>query len=567
MLHKHVKLEGLYNLQSAYSKGRLETIINTRQYGGWSSLQKNLVSPQQWNSCAPGFIRAEFIEQAGGTWTSKWSPMSIVHSRGDVVVGKYKIIGILGQGGVATTYEAETENGGRVALKAMSLRSMKGWKDLDLFEREAHVLKALKHPGIPEYIDCFEVDSITDRVFYIVQMVAEGSSLAQLVQNGWHATEEEVKRIAIEVLEILQYLGSLRPPVIHRDVKPENIILDETSGKVKLVDFGAVQDAAAVTLIGSTIVGTYGYMAPEQFQNRATVVSDLYGLGCTILYLVSGHPPSSFPQKRLKIEFQDSLIMDCNLKRVLERLLEPVPEDRFQSATEAIQALKNGYNNLTKAYGDTKKEFPRQRVRQPLGTKVVLKRTASTLVIEIPPVGFTADAVGSGTFALAWNAFLMFWTRSVMIGGASLVFTLFSLPFWFVGVRLAKESLLSFAVSVNMQFDLSRFCIQWRVGNLFRKQIEGNTNDINAVKIAVEGEQNGQVITSCQILEGTKHHKFGSGLEIVELDWLVQEISEFLELGPPNLGEDLQKKNIKNLGKVVRQSSEEGSMWYTDIYK
>jgi serine/threonine protein kinase len=72
--------------------------------------------------------------------------------------------------------------------------------------------------------------------------------------------------------------------------------LDEASGKVKLVDFGAVQDAASAMQIGSTVVGTYGYMAPEQFQNRAGPQTDLYGLGATLLYVVSGCSPSSFPQ-------------------------------------------------------------------------------------------------------------------------------------------------------------------------------------------------------------------------------------------------------------------------------
>lgn len=487
-------------------------------------------------------VKAELVENTAGAWMS---PLSVVHSKGDMVAEKYQIIGILGQGGVATTYEAETPDRERVALKAMSLRSLKGWKELELFEREARVLKSLQHPGIPKYIDYFEVDSTTDRAFYIAQMVAKGSSLADLVQNGWHATEEEVKRIAIEVLEILQYLGSLRPPVIHRDVKPENIILDEATGKVKLVDFGAVQDAAAFTLVGSTVVGTYGYMAPEQFQNRATLQSDLYGLGCTILFLVSGRHPSSFPQKRLRIEFQDALVVDYNLKRVLERLLEPAPEDRFQAAEEVIKALKDDNNAIRKVDDYVNESISTQRARKPSGTKVVLKRTASSLTVSIPPMGFTTDALGSGSFALAWNAFLMFWTSSAITGGAPLFFTIFSLPFWFVGVRLAKESLSSFAVSVDMHFTLSKFFIQWRVGQFFRKKIEGDIRDIGSVKIAVEGARNGRVITSCQILEGTKEHKFGSGLEIVELDWLVEELGEFLELGKPNLGKVSRSTSVK----------------------
>ncbi|MCO5599422.1 hypothetical protein L7F22_053525 [Adiantum nelumboides] len=335
MIREPARPPNQFSLQS-HCLEALQTNFRTRQQLYLGSVEPSAVFCLKKKSPSLCLIRAESRQGDDGGWISKLPPLSVIHSQGDVVGGKYKILSLLGQGGLATTYEAEGLDGERVALKAISLRSIKGWKELDLFEREARVLKSLRHPGIPEYIDYFEVDSAMDRAFYIVQMVAKGRSLADLIQTGWRATEQDVKRIAVEVLEILQYLGSLRPPVIHRDVKPENIILDEATGAVKLVDFGAVQDAAAVTIVGSTVVGTYGYMAPEQFQNRATVLSDLYGLGCTILFLISGKPPSSFPQKRLRIEFQDSLIAEPDFRRVLERLLEPAPEDRFQRPKSAF---------------------------------------------------------------------------------------------------------------------------------------------------------------------------------------------------------------------------------------
>ncbi|MCO5599423.1 hypothetical protein L7F22_053526 [Adiantum nelumboides] len=197
----------------------------------------------------------------------------------------------------------------------------------------------------------------------------------------------------------------------------------------------------------------------------------------------------------------------------------------FQSAQEAIEALKNEYRSNERHSDFAKEQTMKQRVRKPSGTKVALRQTASGLTINVPAPGFTADVVGSGTFALAWNAFVMFWTRSAVVGGAPLFFTMFSLPFWFVGVRLAKESLSSSVVSVDLHFDLSKFVIVWSAGQLLKKRIEGNVRDIDNVKIVVEGARNGQVITSCQISEGTKQHKFGAGLQVVELNWLVQEIA------------------------------------------
>lgn len=111
-----------------------------------------------------------------------------------------------------------------------------------------------------------------------------------------------MKRIAVALLEVLLYLSKLQPPVIHRDIKPENVIIDQGTpgGQVYLVDFGGVQVTPTLmhslneqgvdmgATLGSTIVGTYGYMAPEQFRGMAEPKSDLYGLGATLLYLISG---------------------------------------------------------------------------------------------------------------------------------------------------------------------------------------------------------------------------------------------------------------------------------------
>ncbi|KAJ7527117.1 hypothetical protein O6H91_16G038000 [Diphasiastrum complanatum] len=472
-------------------------------------------------------------DPADERWQDRNSPFGVFHEKGDLVAGKYKIIRVLGQGGLGTTYEAEVESGDTFALKAMSLRNMKGWKDLDLFEREARVLKSLKHPGIPEYFDYFEVDSDMDRAFYICQKVARGKSLAELVQSGRRVTEAEVICIALEILDVLLYLGSLRPPVIHRDIKPENIILDEATGKVKVVDFGAVQDAASVTLIGSTIVGTYGYMAPEQFQNRATLQTDLYGLGGTILYLLSGRSPSSFTQRRLKVDFRDSVRMSSGLADIIEGMLEPAPEDRYQSAEEVIAALQDPNNNrpnLNHGIPDMDKKTAK-RVARPFGTKVVISRTPNCMKVIVPPVGITGETAGTGSFAVAWNAFLLFWTGSAIRGGAPVIFTLFSLPFWFVGFGLARNVLSSLSVSIIMEFRQSEFSLEWCVGNIWKHQITGETKNITSVHVEANGEQSRRVITCCMIQDGVKKYSFGFGLETIEKYWLVQEINDYLGLG------------------------------------
>jgi hypothetical protein len=254
----------------------------------------------------------------------------------------YQIVGILGEGGSGTTYRAQIiETDCFVALKQLSLVQMDDWKAIDLFEREAQTLSQLNHPAIPRYIDYFTIDTPTDRHFYIVQELAPGKTLSDWSESGWRCTEAEVKDIASQILKILSYLHNFTPPVIHRDLKPSNILRTET-GQISLVDFGAVRQAYHDTFMrGSTVVGTFGYMAPEQFRSQALPATDLYGLGATILALLTNRSPAELTQSNLKLSFRNKIQVSPAFADWLEQMLEPDPVDRFDSATTALAALKN----------------------------------------------------------------------------------------------------------------------------------------------------------------------------------------------------------------------------------
>ena len=130
--------------------------------------------------------------------------MSEIHQIGEIIQSRYRIASILGQGGIGITYAAlDSQTGDRVALKALSFRRMNDWKVLELFEREAKVLSQLDHPAIPRYLDYFQIDTDRDRDFYIVQQLVEGKSLAQAIADGWHGSEEDIKQIAEQVLNVL----------------------------------------------------------------------------------------------------------------------------------------------------------------------------------------------------------------------------------------------------------------------------------------------------------------------------------------------------------------------------
>ena len=262
------------------------------------------------------------------------------HHLGDVVRDKYSITDILGKGGVAVTYKAiDLETKSSVAIKVISLRQLENWKQIELFQREAEVLAKLNHPAIPRYIDYFDLETATDRAFYLVQELAPGKSLTQLVESGWHTNEAEIKDIARQVLYILIYLHSLDPPVVHRDIKPNNLIRSD-DGKIYLVDFGAVQNTYCDTSMqGSTVVGTYGYMAPEQFRGKAFPATDLYSLGATLLYLLTHKSPADLPQNTLKLNFRNSVDLSESFADWLDKILEPNLEDRFSRADFAFAEL------------------------------------------------------------------------------------------------------------------------------------------------------------------------------------------------------------------------------------
>ena len=159
------------------------------------------------------------------------------------------------------------------------------------------MLEGLDHPGIPAYRDHFEAtpDGPGEEVlFCLVRDFVDGESLQERIEAGRSYDEAEVVDIAGQLLDILAYLHGQSPPIIHRDIKPANVILG-SDGRVHLVDFGTVQAEVARETGGSTIVGTAGYVAPEQLMGRAAPASDIYALGVTIASLLSGMAPTEFP--------------------------------------------------------------------------------------------------------------------------------------------------------------------------------------------------------------------------------------------------------------------------------
>ncbi|MBC7880313.1 MAG: serine/threonine protein kinase [Anaerolineae bacterium] len=215
------------------------------------------------------------------------------------------------------------------------------WQNRKLLEREAATLKSIAHPNIPKFIKDFWLEMSEGGYFCLVNEYIPGESLADLVVNKGTLSLSRVKEIAAEILAILETLHNYAPPVIHRDIKPANLILRTADQQVCLIDFGSVQTdtTAGKTL---TIVGTYGYMAPEQFAGQTSPASDLYSLGATLLYLLSGLDPADLPRKGSQIIVDEEIVDDRTFRKWLEQLLMPDCNERFKTALEAKKALLKG---------------------------------------------------------------------------------------------------------------------------------------------------------------------------------------------------------------------------------
>ena len=323
-----------------------------------------------------------------------------LHQTEQIIHQRYRILDTLGKGGIGITYLAkDLETNKNLALKVLSLHQTTDWKNIELFERESQILAQLNHPAIPCYLDYFQIETDKDNYFYIAQQLAPGKSLQELIETGWNPDESAVKDIAIQILDILIYLHSFSPPIIHRDIKPQNIIRDE-NGKVFLVDFGAVTDTYHNTVAGgSTVVGTFGYMAPEQFRGKALPATDLYGLGTTLLYLLTRKCPSDLPQKHLKIDFISQVNVSRDFTDWLDTILEPIAEERFPDAGIALAVLqgKEALDN-----------YLIKKPRKPKHTSIRLQKDRNKLQIDIPAGNFSSIYRLIFTIAfLVFNGFLL----------------------------------------------------------------------------------------------------------------------------------------------------------------
>lgn len=262
-------------------------------------------------------------------------------------VGTYRLEARLGEGASGVTFRARRlEDGQAVCVKALSFRGLTSFEAERLFQRETAVLRQLKHPQIPNYIDSFSSGHGRTLALVLVQDLVDGVDLADEIAARRPSVDRVLDTLD-ELLSILEYLHRLAPPVIHRDIKPKNI-MRRRDGRLVLIDFGAVKDAIHASFDpGMSLVGTVGYMAPEQLRGEASQASDLYAVGMVAVFLLSGREPATLLDADHTVRWERAVSVKGPVLDWLRRMTHPRADGRPASAKEARHLLAKSRREQT----------------------------------------------------------------------------------------------------------------------------------------------------------------------------------------------------------------------------
>lgn len=263
--------------------------------------------------------------------------------RVDRQIRQYQVLQTLGQGGMGTTYLAwaaqipgkKPAGSGLLVLKEMNADMAEIAKAQELFEREARTLKNLNHPGIPQFYEFF----VEAGKKCLAMELIHGQDLEKRVYNSGPVLPKQAVEWMIQTCKVLDYIHEQDPPLIHRDIKPANLMVRSRDRQIVVLDFGAVKEIG--TPLG-TRIGAEGYSAPEQDRGQPVTQSDIYAIGATLIFLLTGESPRKYYQQQGRIycfSLENVPTITPRLRQVILKATQPHVRERYQSAQELAIAL------------------------------------------------------------------------------------------------------------------------------------------------------------------------------------------------------------------------------------
>lgn len=270
----------------------------------------------------------------------------MLHTPGTILFHFYEVLANIGQGGMGAVYKArDLRSEEIVAIKQMRPDLQSGFLPAEMkerFDKEWTALHALSHPRIPRMLASF---AHGDSAYYVMEFV-EGKSLDQVLadykRRGEPFPELLMLEYALQILEVLTYLHGLDKPLMHRDIKPQNVIVRARDNQVVLVDFGLIRSAGSAST--KTMVGTLGYCPLEQVKGHPEPRSDLYALGATMYHMLSGEPPAPFdipPLERMRPD------VHSGVADIVNRAVRSNPQQRYASALRMEMAVRQLVTQFT----------------------------------------------------------------------------------------------------------------------------------------------------------------------------------------------------------------------------
>ncbi len=522
---------------------------------------------------------------------------------GDTLKSSYVLESRIGKSLLGETWFAaagdtciNAQPGTRLVVKILSLGDMPDWKGYDLFERESAVLKSLSHRGIPRYVDSFRLEQDGSQFIVLAMERVEGKNLAEIVESGKRFTEAEIQNMIADLLEIVSYLHALRPPVIHRDINPKNIMLKD-DGSLALVDFSGVQDAVRLAYRDtSTMVGSAGYAPVEQVSGRASIRSDLYAVAATAAFLVTHKHPSDLPLKNMSPDPGALVELSAALAFVLDSYLQADESKRGLPVSDAVAILRGEKNpdasamdspapqtvsakpvlqsqdlpgflregplaqalgrltdKLAERIGNSPDDeslpipvfgSPRaagqgrnsQTETLPTDSKIRISSDPSMFTVDMPKTGLKGGTAVFGLgFSAIWLGFVAFWTIMSVTMGAPFFFTLFSVPFWAVGIFMARMLVVPAFTATNISLNAETGFTMAEIFSGRTKIRNAPLSDLGTCSVQRSNvSQNGRTELEIVLEAGTKNIRFGRSLSDREKRAVAGSISSWLEINRKN---------------------------------